>query len=67
MYKYTWGNNEKRKTMKGRYCKLLKVGRKNSVLIEFCDNGQTEIVSRRALRKIISNERIFKNEDKNQK
>lgn len=53
MYKYTWGNNEKRKTMKGRYCKLLKVGRKNSVLIEFCDNGQTEIVSRRALRKII--------------
>jgi len=49
-YVYKWGNNEKRATMKGRACRILKVGGMNSVLVEF-ENGQTEIVSRRALRR----------------
>ena len=51
LYKYYWGNNEKRKKMKGRVCKVLARGRMNSCSIKFLDNGQTEIVSRNALRK----------------
>lgn len=52
IYRYHWNNNEKRKKMKGRSCRIIKSGKKNSVLIEFIDNGQREIVSRRALRVI---------------
>lgn len=47
---YNWVNNPKRKTMKNRKCKLLKIGRKNSCLIEFLDNNQKEIVSRYSVR-----------------
>lgn len=53
LYKYNWANNEKRKTMKGRICRLLGAyGDKNSCIIEFTDNRQKEIVSRRALKKV---------------
>ena len=52
IYKYAWGNNPKRARMKGRTCKLLASGKMSSVLIEFIDNGQKEITSRRALRRI---------------
>lgn len=52
LYKYAWGNNAKRKSMKGRLCKIIASGKKNSVCIEFFDIGQREIVSRRALRKV---------------
>ncbi len=48
---YYWGNNSKRKTMKGRKCKVLTAGKMNSILIEF-ENGQRECVSRRAVRRI---------------
>lgn len=48
---YNWGNNEKRKTLKGRKCKIICTGSMNSCMIEF-ENGQKEITSRRALRKI---------------
>ena len=51
IYIYTWGNNEKRATLKGRSCYIISVGRMNSVAVRFTDNGQHEIVSRRALRK----------------
>lgn len=44
--KYCWGNNEKRRTMKGRECKILAYLKKNSMIIEFTDNGQKECVSR---------------------
>ena len=54
-YKYCWGNNEKRATMKGRTCRVLSRGKKNSCSIEFIDNGQKEIVSRNALRKTKAN------------
>lgn len=48
--KYRWGNNEKRATMKGRECKIIVRGKKmGSVLIEFLDNGQREIVSWRSV------------------
>ena len=51
-YKYIWGNNEKRKTMKNRICNVISRGKKNSVLIQFIDNGQKEIVSRYSIRKV---------------
>ena len=52
IYRYTWKNNSKRETLYGRECRLLGVMKKNSVVIEFLDNGQKEIVSRQALRKV---------------
>lgn len=51
LYLYTWGNNSKRKTMKGRICKLIARGTRNSRLIEFIDNGQRECVSGHSIRK----------------
>jgi hypothetical protein len=50
-YYYAWGNNEKRKTMKGRKCAVISRGKMNSCLIEF-ENKQREIVSRNSIRKI---------------
>ena len=53
LYTYAWGNNAKRKTMKGRTCRVIhRTRRMNSVYIEFTDTGQREIVSRNALRKL---------------
>ena len=53
LYRYCWGNNEKRITMKGRICKVLAWGKMNSCMIEFTDNKQREIVSRNSLRKAV--------------
>ena len=50
IYKYVWRNNEKRKTLKGRLCKVITYGAKNSIRIEFLDNSQREIVSRNSIR-----------------
>jgi len=50
-YTYAWGNNSKRATMKDRLCILLGVMALGSVYIEFTDNGQREVTSRRALRR----------------
>lgn len=47
---FKWGNNEKRATLKGRRCRIIRSGAKLSAMVEF-ENGQREIVSRRALRK----------------
>ena len=47
---YSWGNNEKRESLKGRPCRILARGTMRSVMVEFAD-GQREIVSHRALRK----------------
>ena len=52
IYKFCWGNNEKRLAMKGRFCRVLARGRMNSCLIEFVDNGQREVVSRNAVRRV---------------
>lgn len=48
-YTYTWGNNPKRATLKGRGCRILLRGARRSVMVEF-EDGQREIVSYRALR-----------------
>lgn len=50
MYRYAWRNNAKRRGMFGRPCRIVAAGRLNNVEIEFADNGQREVVSRRALR-----------------
>lgn len=50
IYRYTWGNNEKRKALKGKRCKLIACGALNSVLIEF-ENGKKVVSDRRALRR----------------
>lgn len=51
IYIYRWGNNPKRKTMKGRHCRVLARGKMNSCLVQFIDTGQREITSRNALKK----------------
>lgn len=52
LYRYIWGNNEKRATLKGRMCRVVARGKMNSALVEFADNGQREVVSRNALRRL---------------
>lgn len=53
LYRFCWGNNEKRIMMKNRKCVVLARGRMNSCMIEFTDNKQREIVSRNSLRKAV--------------
>ena len=51
IYIFTWGNNSKRVTMKGRKCEVISRGKKNSILIQFTDNNQREIVSGNSIKK----------------
>jgi hypothetical protein len=51
VYVYAWKNNAKRATLYGRTCRILCRGRMNSARVEFLDNGQTEVISRNAVRK----------------
>lgn len=51
IYLYAWRNNEKRETLYARRCRVIYRGRPNSALVEF-ENGQREVVSRNALRKV---------------
>ena len=48
-YIFNWANNAKRVLMKGRICAVIARGKMNSILIEFIDNNQREIVSRNSL------------------
>ena len=50
-YIYTWGNNERRKALKGKRCKVIARLAMNSVIVEF-EDGHRECISRNALRKI---------------
>ena len=52
LYYFAWGNNAKRATLKGRTCRVLARMKKNSIVIEFLDNGQREVVSRNSIRKL---------------
>lgn len=54
LYRYCWGNNEKRATMKGRICRVIVRGSMNSCMIEFIDNKERSIVSRNSLRKVVN-------------
>ena len=51
IYLYCWRNNEKRKTLYGRRCRVIHRGRPNSALVEF-ENGHREVISRNALRRV---------------
>jgi len=50
-YTYCWANNPKRATLKGRICRMVGRGKMNSCLVEF-ENGQREVISRNAIRKV---------------
>ena len=52
LYLYSWANNEKRKSLYGRLCTVLARLSRNSAVVRFEDNGQEEIVSRNALRRV---------------
>jgi hypothetical protein len=51
MYRFVWKNNPRRETLYGRACRVVTRGKMNSALVEF-ENGQREIVSRNALRRL---------------
>jgi hypothetical protein len=50
VWTYAWGNNEKRKALKGRQCVILAHGRMRTVLVYFLDSGEQVTTSRWALR-----------------
>lgn len=50
IYRYAWGNNDKRRALKGRRCLVEASGQMGSVQVRFLDDDSREIVSRRALR-----------------
>jgi hypothetical protein len=52
LYIYSWKNNEKRKSLYGRECIILRRLPMNSAMVKFIDNGQYEIISRNALRRV---------------
>lgn len=53
IYTFAWGNTPERMRLKGRRCRVLVVGRRmGSVLVQFEDNGERHVISRRALRRI---------------
>lgn len=49
---FAWRNNAKRETLYRRPCRIVAHGRMNSIMIEFADNGQQEIVSRNSVRRL---------------
>lgn len=61
LYTYRWKNDDprcsppewepKRPALHGRRFRVLAWGKLNSALIEFCDDGQREVISRNALKK----------------
>ena len=50
-YRYVWRNNPKRATLYGRRCRVVARLAMNSAIVEF-ENGQREVVSRNALRRL---------------
>ena len=50
-YIYKWRNNPKRATLYGRRCMVLARMKMNSALVRF-ENGQEEVISRNAIRKV---------------
>jgi hypothetical protein len=56
---YVWANNAKRVTLHMRRCRILVRGAKNSCLVEF-DDGQREVVSRWAVRKLTATHPLTK-------
>ena len=51
LYVFVWRNNPKRAQLYGRRLRILARGKMNSALVEF-ENGQREVISRNAIRKV---------------
>ena len=47
------GNITKRKELYGRTCKILTKGKMRSILVEFIDNGQKEVVDLWSIKKVV--------------
>ena len=52
VYRYAWGNNERRADLKGRLCVIETVGAKQTALVKFIDSGERVTTSVRALRPV---------------
>ncbi len=53
LYVYRWGNNARRLELKGRICRVIhRLKTMNTQVVKFVDNGEVEIISRNALRKL---------------
>ena len=52
LYVFSWGNNPKRRLLKGRTCRVLQRMTQNSAVVRFVDDRSIEVVSRNALRKV---------------
>ncbi len=52
LYEYRWGNNPIRAKFKGRTCRVLARGKRNTCMLEFVDTGEQLITSRNALKKV---------------
>lgn len=50
LYVFVWANSPRRAELRGRECRLLCSGTKNSVLLEFVDTGERVVASRYAIR-----------------
>ncbi len=50
VYVFFWGNNERRRELKGRLCVVEIRGRMSTVLVRFLDTGERVTTSFRALR-----------------
>lgn len=51
LYRYGWKNNSKRATFYGRVCKLIARGSRNTIELEFLDNGEHTFTSGNSIRK----------------
>ena len=49
VYRYAWGNNERRAALKGRRCVVEARGAMGTVLVRFLDTGERVTTSFRAL------------------
>ena len=52
LYKFYWQNNPTRAKLKGRICRVLAMGKMDTVLLEFPDTGERVTTSRRAIRRM---------------
>lgn len=51
-YRYVWRNNAVRRRLYGRTCRVVCRGTMNSAEVEFDDDGERQIISRSALRRV---------------
>ena len=53
-YRYAWANNEARVRLKDRLCEIVQRLKMNSVIVRFIDNGEIQVISRNAIRRVRS-------------